>query len=119
MRLPTLVPTLAALASFATITAADSFELTTWCGNGYCDSYGWWTTCCGRYWVDNANDGCHYGSSYIGVPGMNTICMDWNNRRAHFYFDGQAKRCIAQNSELPNSALGGVRALWLEVLCNW
>ncbi len=117
MRLPTLVPTLAALASFATIAAADSFEVGTVCGYGSCDSWGWWNTCCGRYWVDDANDGCHYGT-YIGVPGMNTLCMDWNNRRAHFYFDGQGKRCIAQNSESTDQH-GVVRAIWLEVLCNW
>ena len=49
---------------------------------------------------------------------MNTLCMDWNNPRAHFYFDGQGKRCIAQNSESTDQN-GVVHAIWLEVLCNW
>ncbi len=34
-----------------------------------------------------------------------------------FYFNDQDKRCILQNSEVPDS--GGVKRTWLEVLCTW
>jgi hypothetical protein len=120
MRLPTLVQTLAALASFATIASADSFEINVYSTTPDYPKWGYWTTCCGSYYI-LARDGCQYNNpdgTTVGVPGMNTLCMDWTNLRGHFYFDGQGKRCIAQNSET-HSPSGMITVIWFEVLCTW
>ncbi|KAK4032145.1 hypothetical protein C8A01DRAFT_20748 [Parachaetomium inaequale] len=76
----------------------------------------------GSYAVD-ASDGCR---SNTGVPGMNTLCFGWSgfNRRGHFIFDGQAKRCfrmldelgVSTNPGLPN---GYLLSQWAELACYW
>ncbi|KAK4237957.1 hypothetical protein C8A03DRAFT_15533 [Achaetomium macrosporum] len=118
MQLQDAPPDLAVLASFATIAAADYLETFTTCPwIGSCDSEGWWYTCCGRYSI-YPTEGCHYyNSDNVGVPDMNTLCMDWNNRRGHFLFDNQPNRCIKQTSERQEN--GVTIGKWDEVPCTW
>ncbi|KAH7320761.1 hypothetical protein B0I35DRAFT_459505 [Stachybotrys elegans] len=49
----------------------------------------------------------------IVTQSMWEICMDWGNRRGHFYFDGQSKRCLVQTYD------GGLYREWSEVGCWW
>ncbi|KAK4124568.1 hypothetical protein N657DRAFT_644806 [Parathielavia appendiculata] len=83
-----------------------------------CDSEGYWYTAFGSYRID-ANEGCRDPPD---VPSMNTICMDWGNKRGHFYFDGQAKRCIRMTSDTPFGCGPGATCAfsnWDEVSCTW
>ncbi|KAL3953926.1 hypothetical protein ACCO45_011882 [Purpureocillium lilacinum] len=47
----------------------------------------------GAYDFNNANSGC-YG---IPVPGMVEFCLDTVEKRAHFRFEGQGKRCLRKD----------------------
>ncbi|KAK3899492.1 hypothetical protein C8A05DRAFT_36893 [Staphylotrichum tortipilum] len=62
------------------------------------------------------------GCSDRGVPGMNRLCMDWGNKRGHFFFDGQGRRCIRKGDDRPyscNALKGCVKSTWGEVGCSW
>ncbi|KAF5616469.1 3-(3-hydroxyphenyl)propionate 2-hydroxylase [Fusarium sp. NRRL 25303] len=106
----------AVLASLALTVFADRMEVFTSCGGFTCNSSdAWFYTDYGTYKV-NANKGCR-GTS---VPAMVEFCVDWDNRRAHFRFSGQVKRCMVQDSE---SAYGCAatcyETTWREIPCNW
>ncbi|KAH6869712.1 hypothetical protein BKA70DRAFT_1131631 [Coprinopsis sp. MPI-PUGE-AT-0042] len=95
-------------------------RMTTYTGcptGGACDSQGTFFTAFGQYNID-ANDGCR---GWPGVPSMYNICIDWRLRRAHFFFEGQAKRCIQEFSSTAYNCNGGTcwRGEWEEVACTW
>ncbi|CEI66216.1 hypothetical protein FVEN_g4388 [Fusarium venenatum] len=104
------------VAFLATTALADRMEIFTKCGDTSCNSYdGWFYTDYGAYRV-NANTGCRVP----GVPHMEEFCIDWDNRRLHFRFGGQDKRCMTQDSE---SAYGCgatcYKTTWREIPCYW
>ncbi|RBA19747.1 hypothetical protein FPRO05_09047 [Fusarium proliferatum] len=106
----------AVLASLALTASADRMEVFTTCAGWTCRSNdAWFYTDYGTYKV-NADTGCR-GTS---VPAMVEFCVDWDNRRAHFRFSGQGKRCMVQDSE---SAYGCAatcyKTTWREIPCNW
>ncbi|KAI7763050.1 hypothetical protein LZL87_011193 [Fusarium oxysporum] len=106
----------AILASLALTASADRMEVFTTCAGFSCrSSDAWFYTDYGTYSV-NAEKGCR-GTS---VPAMVEFCVDWDNRRAHFRFSGQGKRCMVQDSE---SAYGCAstcyKTTWREIPCNW
>jgi hypothetical protein len=53
----------------------------------------------------------------LPIPGLVEFCIDWTNKRAHFRFDGQGKRCMRFESEVND--LGCWISRWLEAPCNW
>jgi len=119
------VSVLAVLASLAASATADSMRVDTWCTLTQCNSgTARWDSAYGSYWLD-ANEGCRDPPN---VPGMNSICMDWGNKRAHFFFDNQPKRCLRMTEDYEwnafadcNRGLGPScrRSIWSEVACNW
>ncbi|KFY24848.1 hypothetical protein V491_01994 [Pseudogymnoascus sp. VKM F-3775] len=46
------------------------------------------------YLIGEVN-GCHTNP---GVPSLNRLCMDFDNGRGHFQFNGQGKRCFKETS---------------------
>lgn len=110
-----ILATLAALASGA---VADRMEVFTECAAfGQCSSANaFFYTDYGTYRVD-ANTGCR-GTS---VPGMIEFCVDWDNRRAHFVYNGQNKRCLIQRSETVYGCAAQQcwKTTWEEVGCSW
>ena len=118
MRFPTATLAFIALAPPAAV--AD--ELTTvswyWWWNWF-HPYGLWTTGYGTYPV-NPEEGCRDPAD---VPGLNSVCFDWGNKRAHFYFDNQNKRCLSQwhwadiGPCVDNNYCSIQR--WVEVPCTW
>lgn len=46
------------------------------------------------------------------VLGLQNICMDWGNKRMHFYFAGQNKRCAKFESRLVTMVLRGARVIF-------
>jgi hypothetical protein len=57
---------------------------------------------------------------FTNVPGLNSVCWDWGNRRAQFFSDGQGKRCLRPWSDLNlDYATGYSVARWKEVACDW
>jgi hypothetical protein len=116
-------PLLAGLA-LATGAAADRMLTTTSCPNiglGACNSQGEWISAYGNFFLD-ANEGCRDPPD---VPGMWSICMDWGNGRAHFFFDGQAKRCLKRTGAdfdvgpCADTSRHCSRQWWEEVACTW
>ncbi|KAF5985152.1 hypothetical protein FCOIX_2233 [Fusarium coicis] len=106
----------AILASLALTASADCKEVFPACAGFTCrSSDAWFYTDCGTYSV-NAEKGCR-GTS---VPAMVEFCVDWDNRREHFRFSGQGKRCMVQDWE---SAYGCAatcyKTTWREIACNW
>ncbi|EJT82231.1 hypothetical protein GGTG_02205 [Gaeumannomyces tritici R3-111a-1] len=57
------------------------------------------------------------GRSMPKVLGLQILCMDWRNRRGHYDFSGQIKRCIRESSSIPVD--GGTSSEWNEVACSW
>ena len=112
--------------ALATTIVADEMTVLTYCHwtGTFCSSaWGLWRSAYGSYWID-ANEGCRDPDP----PGMNTICMDWGNSRAHFYFDGQGKRCLTKWSDLGigscdsgdyNGSGSCSIQKWKEVACTW
>ncbi|KAG5807858.1 hypothetical protein H9Q74_007653 [Fusarium xylarioides] len=89
--------TAAILASLALTASADRMGVFTTCSGFTCRSNNaWFHSDFGTYSV-NAEKGCR-GTS---VPVMPKFCVDWDtdNRRTHFRFSGQGRRCIVQDSE--------------------
>ncbi|KAF6753784.1 hypothetical protein DFP72DRAFT_393797 [Ephemerocybe angulata] len=110
-----LTAILALLSSTASVFAVDHLRTSTG-PNGV--SGGTWTTSNGAVYGNlNVNEGCRT----LAVPGMTDFCIDWANRRAHFYFEGQGKRCMRQTTSDSYNCNGGTchRGEWDEVFCNW
>jgi hypothetical protein len=110
------LPTLAVLVSLAALAAADYMDVTTTCPTPFaCASTGLWHTDFSSYYGIDANEGCR---DPPGVPGLNSLCMDWENQRAHFFFDGQGKRCLKKGPDY-DCMNGNCRSRWSEVACSW
>lgn len=78
--------------SFAAVTAADSMYVQQECFTAACSHVGEFITDYGRWFIYNMRDGCHGGQ---GVPGLEVICIDYTQARAHFKFSHQGnKRCM-------------------------
>ncbi|CEJ82403.1 hypothetical protein VHEMI02469 [[Torrubiella] hemipterigena] len=106
---------------FVTACTADQMSVNTECGGGFgiqdCDHRnGAFYTDYGTYGVD-ASDGCRATK----VPSMTRLCVDWKNKRAHFTFSNQNKRCLLQRSSTPYgcSADKCLHSEWDEVGCTW
>jgi len=73
----------------------------------------------GAYDFNNANSGC-YG---IPVPGMVEFCLDTVEKRAHFRFEGQGKRCLRKDRKSAHlyKCPAYSCAAWkmYEVPCDW
>lgn len=111
------LPTLAALAPLAALTAADYMDVTTTCNNvGNCYSTGTWYTDFAFYYGVDANEGCRDSSAV--VPSLRSLCMDWGNQRAHFFFDGEGKRCLRKNPDY-QCILATCTGRWKEIACTW
>lgn len=82
---------------------------------GGCRSDFMWIDAYGSYGMFNGNEGCH---SDPGPPGMLSACFDWGNRRAHFYYINQPKRCLSQMWSRDPEFNHGL-AEWVEVPCTW
>ncbi|KAF4953262.1 hypothetical protein FGADI_6128 [Fusarium gaditjirri] len=94
------------LASLALTTSANRKEVFTTCaGFTFSSNEAWLYTDYGTYKF-NAEKGCRATS----VPAMVEFCVDWDNKRSHFRFSGQGKRCMVQDSE---SAYGCAATYWL------
>jgi hypothetical protein len=104
---------LAGLALANTATADRVF--TTWSclwHAGSCSGTGDWVNDSGAHYAINANDGCRD----IDVPGINQVCFDWKGNRAHFYADGQAKRCLVKGAQIYN---GDCRDTRYQCITQW
>lgn len=113
MRLSTIMLPLAGLIARV---AADELTVLTHCGIGACDSSkAMWHSMMGQFPI-NANEGCRDPPD---VPSLNSICFDWGNGRAHFYYDNQPKRCLqkwtSNGLNWPDLSMQG----WKEVTCTW
>ena len=80
----------AALA-FATTAAADRMIIHQYCLTLICNNPATFITGFGSYNVD-ASDGWRD----TDVPAMWSLYVDQGKGRAHFYFDGQPKRCMVE-----------------------
>ncbi|KAH7183589.1 uncharacterized protein B0J16DRAFT_386663 [Fusarium flagelliforme] len=108
---------LAVFAALAINASADRMEVFTKCGACSCDANSaFFYTDYGAYKI-NAQKGCR-GTS---VPGMVKFCVDWDERRAHFKFSGQSKRCLTQDSQNAYgcSAVQCYKTIWREIPCHW
>ncbi|UKZ74919.1 hypothetical protein TrVFT333_002589 [Trichoderma virens FT-333] len=105
---------LSALTALSSGVTADYLNVVTNCGVfGNCGSEkAVWYTDFGYNPVD-ANEGCRDPN----IPNMNTLCMDWGNRRGHFFFDGQGKRCIQERAVAEYGDFSF--STWAEVVCSW
>lgn len=94
---------------------ADYAILYTTCDIFTCNSRYMWVDAYGSYGLFDGNEGCR---SDPGPPGILSICFDWSNRRSHFYYVNQPKRCLAQIwSRDPES--NHAIADWNETPCTW
>lgn len=119
MQLQTLLLTGLALATSVT---ADRMKTSTKCpAEGGCDSQGEWISAFGTYPLD-ANEGCRDPPD---VPGLLSICMDWGDGRAHFFFENQPKRCLKKTGAdfdvgpCSGSFYTCSKQWWDEVACTW
>ncbi|KAH8732358.1 hypothetical protein GQ44DRAFT_697504 [Phaeosphaeriaceae sp. PMI808] len=102
------------LCLFSSVAMADQMNIVTGCPVlGRCTSDGVWYTDQGNYWV-NANEGCRTP----GVPHMTEFCVDWGNKRGHFKFSGQGKRCFVQRRSI-DAVVNLAFAAWVEAPCSW
>jgi hypothetical protein len=115
---------LAVLVTLAATATADLMRVDTWCDPSHCDSStARWTSGFGEYYL-NANEGCRDPPN---VPSMTQLCVDWGNKRAHFYFEGQPRRCMRMTADYDWNAFANChdlvmqcrRSEWTEVSCNW
>ncbi|KAK4104267.1 hypothetical protein N658DRAFT_249104 [Parathielavia hyrcaniae] len=120
MRLPTL--SLLLLSPLAHLAAADYLMVHAVCTATSCNYLdGRWHSAFGAHFVD-PRGGCH-DPPY--VPGMTELCMDWPYGRGHFYFTGQAKRCLRIQSVSVDPSCGPSSQIrcddyrWDEVACTW
>lgn len=108
------LPAILAAALGTQTVLADYAIFYTFCGFG-CDSRYMWVDAFGSYGLFDGNEGCRDNP---GPPGMSSICFDWGNRRGHFFYVNQPKRCFKQIwTRDPESA----RAIadWSETPCTW
>ena len=73
------------------------------------------------FFVDkvDASDGCR---NNIGVPYIYRACYDWSKRRAHYYAEGQPKRCMKEwfySYKVCSPNLHCHYHDWYDVPCNW
>jgi hypothetical protein len=114
---------LAALAPLVSLAAADSMVVYVFCTTSSCNYMdGRWQSAFGEHFID-ARGGCHDPPN---VPGMNNICIDWAHNRAHFFFDGQGKRCLQHQEWNADNGCAGYESqcssytsIWREVACTW
>ena len=114
---------IAALLGLAASVTADELDiLRTWEPMpGWTGAWGIWHSGYGHYVID-AREGCRDPPD---VPAMDSICFDWTNMRAHFYFSGQPKRCLAHWHHYDAGNCGSVAGAtcniykWKEVPCTW
>ena len=114
MRLTTMLLPLLGLITGA---AAEDVDIVTYCDpfSGCTSQTAMWHSIWGHFRI-NANEGCR--DARPDVPGLNSICFDWGNQRAHFYYDNQGKRCLRQWSS--NSLFGSTSMQrWKEAACTW
>jgi len=57
---------------------------------------------------------CQGGCRDDPFPHLKHLCMDWANRRGHFVFEGQSKRCLVLTSGDDDGATD-----WYERPCTW
>jgi hypothetical protein len=116
--------TLAIFAPLVALAAADYMVVNTVCySDSACSSQdGTWYSGYGTYSID-ASDGCRNPGA---VPAMYNLCVDWANSRAHFFFNGQPKRCLRKTEDgeywcppLPRTIPVCYRSVWSEVACTW
>ncbi|KAK4121105.1 hypothetical protein N657DRAFT_648475 [Parathielavia appendiculata] len=121
MRLSTLGLIIAPLVSLAT---ADYLIVHAFCTTVDCNYLdGRWYSAFGAHFVD-ARGGCR-DPPENQVPGMTELCMDWPRGRGHFYFSGQAKRCLSLTSITNDPSCGPINQIrcddyrFDEVTCTW
>lgn len=98
---------------------ADYTLIGTKCGPfGDCNSWNVWIDAFGYYGSFNANGGCR---PFPGPPGMQSICWDWTNKRGHFFYANQPKRCIRRTFAyvVGDESDGDALEQWDEVPCTW
>ena len=114
------------LAACASLVSADYMQITSYncrrLGDTGCSHTGAFFTSSSNYQI-NGNEGCR---DWPGIPGVRQLCIDWTQRRSHFYFEGQAKRCMyisrfeddfCRNTGVPGKECYWTR--WTEVSCTW
>jgi hypothetical protein len=108
---------LAVLGVLAAPALADSIEINTTCAVN-CNSVGVWRANGASYSGLNCNTGCR---SFSKIPAFSSVCFDWDKTRAHFYFQGQGKRCLKEVSrkEYSCGAQWCRKQVWDEVPCSW
>ncbi|KAK3900606.1 hypothetical protein C8A05DRAFT_17104 [Staphylotrichum tortipilum] len=96
--------------------AAEDVTIMTYCGPwGSCTSEtAMWHSILGHFRI-NANEGCRDPPD---VPYLNSICFDWGNQRAHFFYDNHPKRCLQQWTSHPLFLFTSMQR-WREVACTW
>ncbi|KAK0111134.1 hypothetical protein ONS95_001510 [Cadophora gregata] len=117
MRLST--PLLVLATGLAVTVQADRWDITGLCSLFGCNyNTGKWYYNDGRSFNFNPNEGCRV--PYI--PAVKEFCMDWGNRRAHFYEDSGKRRCMRQVRD--DSTFCGTGCLeadvgWADTACTW
>ncbi|KAF6753798.1 hypothetical protein DFP72DRAFT_1010272 [Ephemerocybe angulata] len=114
MRLSSVAAILVTLSSTGLVLAD---HMTTWTGAS--NSSGRWFSAFGQHDIPAANGGCQNLNDH--VPGLVELCIDYGRQRAHFYFNGQGKRCLRQVSQTAYNCNGGtcVAREWDEIGCTW
>ncbi|OAL54791.1 hypothetical protein IQ07DRAFT_665196 [Pyrenochaeta sp. DS3sAY3a] len=114
-----LLTTILALAPLIT---ADRLLTTSSCHwLGVCGRAGEWHNNHGGIYRIDAREGCRD----IDVPYIYDFCIDWGKSRAHFYADGQSKRCLARTGAdfdvgpCADTQKQCSRQWWEEVACSW
>jgi len=73
------------------------------------------------YYIEHADDGCL--GNLTPVPDLTDLCIDWENKRAHFQFDTQTyKRCLILSGDNSMALCEGSPCLeyyWYEDRCTW
>ncbi|KAK5652240.1 hypothetical protein OQA88_10737 [Cercophora sp. LCS_1] len=115
------------LATLATTVAADAMTVhRRWAYNSNAYDFsgaseGIWHSAYGHQPI-NAAPGCRDNP----IPGMTSMCLDYDARRGHFYFSGQGKRCLRIFAYDASGMTCSFDNRWIcglvrfeEVECNW
>ncbi|KAH8168707.1 major facilitator superfamily protein [Sarocladium implicatum] len=88
------------------------------CFTAACSYVGEFITDHGRWFTYGMRDGCHGGQ---GVPGLETICIDYRQARAHFKFSHQSnKRCMRGDWTRDDCGVNACGTWWFhETPCTW
>lgn len=107
-----------AVLSLAAFAAADSMYVQEMCFTAACSYVGEFITDHGRWFTYGMRDGCHGGQ---GVPGLETICIDYRQARAHFKFSHQSnKRCMRGDWTRDDCGINACGTWWFhETPCTW